>query len=101
VAVDFEITETREAGYIRLTLRGDLDRSTSQILESRLRDLERAPLTVRLNLAQVEFADSGLSILIRAATRARESGRTYSPRLPSTRCGMRARASDSCTAWVA
>ena len=72
---DFEIHETRETDWLRLTLTGELDIGSTPILENRLTSFRVKKTAVMLDLSQLEFIDStGLHLLIRALGDARIDG---------------------------
>lgn len=66
-----------EADGIRLVVRGDVDMTTGDRLESELLRAEREqPGTLTLDLTAVDFFDStGLQLLLDADVRAHEEGR--------------------------
>jgi anti-anti-sigma factor len=71
----FEVEEAEAAGQIRLSLRGELDRASTRVLEDRLTSLRAKKRSVRLDLSKLEFIDStGLHLLIRAMADARTDG---------------------------
>jgi anti-anti-sigma factor len=62
-------------GWLRLTLRGELDLSVAETLSARLDELKAAGHPVRLDLSEVTFIDSsGLQALLLALTDARWTG---------------------------
>ena len=62
-------------GTLSLTLIGELDRTSCDEVEARLRGLEDAPGDVRLDLSQLEFLDSaGVRGLLRGLEGARRHG---------------------------
>lgn len=64
----FRIEETVEpSGAVRLSLFGELDLATKQILQQRLWELKSRGARVRIDLSQLEFIDaSGLTVLLNA-----------------------------------
>jgi anti-sigma B factor antagonist/stage II sporulation protein AA (anti-sigma F factor antagonist) len=71
----FEIRESRRDGWLRLSLTGELDRSSSRLLEERLASLRVTRSPVRLDLSQLDFIDStGIHLLIRTVGDARIKG---------------------------
>jgi anti-anti-sigma factor len=74
---DFDIKQTRDGSWIRLSLSGDLDFTSAQTLEARLEGLRAEGNPVKLDLSEIEFLDSsGLMLLSRAIRKAREAGWT-------------------------
>ena len=62
----FEIYETHDNGWHRLSLTGELDMGSAPMLEDRLARLRATRSPVRLNLSQLEFIDStGIHLLVR------------------------------------
>lgn len=71
----FEIREAQVDGELRLSLRGELDFASTQLLEDRITRLRAKRRPVRLDLSKLEFIDStGLRLLIRAVGDARTNG---------------------------
>jgi anti-anti-sigma factor len=72
-----ELETAQDGARVRLVLRGELDISSSQLLEDALDKLEAAePSVLVLDLRDLEFMDStGLRTLVSADQRAREGGR--------------------------
>lgn len=71
----FEILENRDAGGLRLSLKGELDFASTRVLDDRLTRLRAKKKAVRLDLSNLEFIDStGLHLLIRALGDARSNG---------------------------
>lgn len=70
-----DITEVRDAGWVRLTLVGDLDVASVPLLWNRLEQLRAERASVRLDLSKLEFMDSsGLHAMIQASNDARRDG---------------------------
>lgn len=68
----FEIHESHEDDWLRLSLVGELDRFSTPALEERLARLRVAKSPVRLNLSKLEFIDStGIHLLIQTIGDAR------------------------------
>jgi anti-anti-sigma factor len=66
-SVRFEIRESIESGWLRLTLFGELELSCASGLEARLGELRAENRSVVLDLSKLEFMDStGLAIMTRA-----------------------------------
>lgn len=56
----FEVRQSVDPdGYVRLSLRGELDHASSDGLLGRLAELKRSGEPVRLDLSGLEFIDSG------------------------------------------
>jgi anti-anti-sigma factor len=71
----FNIHESRVDGCLRLTLTGELDSASTQVLEDRLTRLRAVKSPVRLDLSRLQFIDStGLHLLIRTVGDARIKG---------------------------
>jgi anti-anti-sigma factor len=71
----FEIRESRNDGWLRLSLTGELDRFSSRTLEDRLASLRATRSPVRLDLSQLDFIDStGIHLLIQTVGDARMKG---------------------------
>jgi anti-sigma B factor antagonist len=71
----FEIRESLESGWLRLTLLGEMDMSTASELETRLGVLQAERRSVVMDLSRLEFMDStGLSIMTRAINASRSDG---------------------------
>lgn len=69
---NFQIHESRMNGRIRLSLTGELDLSTTPLLEDRLTRLRVRKAPVSLDLSRLNFVDStGLGLLIRTVGDAR------------------------------
>jgi anti-sigma B factor antagonist len=67
-----EIEETREGGWTRLALNGELDIATARRLRERVRQLKDAGSHVRLDLSRLEFIDSaGAHVLAEALAESR------------------------------
>lgn len=68
----FEIAESRQDGWLRLSLSGELDRLSSRQLEARLASLRVTRSPVRLDLSHLDFIDStGIHLLIQTIGDAR------------------------------
>ena len=68
----FEIHESHVDGSLRLSLTGELDLSSTRVLEDRLARLRALRTPVRLDLSRLEFIDStGIHLLIRTVGDAR------------------------------
>jgi anti-anti-sigma factor len=71
-APHFHIDERREGESTRLTLTGELDLASVEMLKNRLAQLEERRQAVRLDLSQLEFIDSvGLHLLLKTVQNAR------------------------------
>jgi anti-anti-sigma factor len=71
----FEIRESLESGWLRVTLLGELDMSAGPELEERLHELQADCQAVLMDLSQLGFMDStGLTIMIQAIQAARKDG---------------------------
>lgn len=73
----FSIGFTRDGGTVVVRVAGDLDAATAPLLRGALRDVIEAQgnLYLKLDLTDMAFLDStGLSVLVEAARRLRESG---------------------------
>ena len=69
---NFQISESRTDGSVRLSLTGELDFAVAPLLDDRLTRLRISKAPVSLDLSHLEFVDStGLRLLIRAAADAR------------------------------
>lgn len=74
-SAEFEIRESFEGGWLRLTLLGEMDMSTSPYLEARLKKLQAEGRSVLLDLSQLSFMDStGLAIMTTAINASRSNG---------------------------
>jgi anti-anti-sigma factor len=72
---EFEIRESLESRWLRLTLLGELDMSVGRQLEGRLRELQVEQRSVLIDLSRLDFMDStGLAIMIRAINASRSNG---------------------------
>ncbi|HTX30201.1 MAG TPA: STAS domain-containing protein [Solirubrobacteraceae bacterium] len=68
----FEIQESRQDGWLCLSLSGELDRAAAMILEGRLASLRVPRSPVRLDLSHLDFIDSsGIRLLIQTIGEAR------------------------------
>ena len=71
----FDIQESREGDYLRLSLTGELDLGSVSVLEDRLASLRALKSPVRLDLSHLEFIDStGLHLLVRTVGDAQIKG---------------------------
>ena len=69
---NFEIQESRTDGRLRLSLTGELDFASVQMLDERLTSLRATRSPVSLDLSRLEFVDStGIRLLIRTIGDAR------------------------------
>jgi anti-anti-sigma factor len=75
----FDVSVERVNGRVVLRAHGELDLSTAPTLEHALDSLDGGPSDGLLDMTEVSFMDSsGLRLLIVAAERARDEGRTFS-----------------------
>lgn len=73
-----ELMEVREAGKVRVRLRGELDLAGAPAVSESLRRLRERGETVLLDLDELEFIDvSGLRIVMAAAEDARRDGWSF------------------------
>jgi anti-anti-sigma factor len=73
-----EITEVRDAGRVRVRLRGELDMAGAPTVNDRLRRLRERDEPVLLDLDELSFIDmSGLRALLAAAEEASRDGRSF------------------------
>lgn len=73
-----DIIEVRDAGSVRIRLRGELDLAGAPILSERLRGLYERGEPVVLDLDELEFIDmSGLRVLLAASKEARRDGWSF------------------------
>jgi anti-sigma B factor antagonist len=73
-----EITEVRDAGRVRLRLRGELDLAGAPAVRDRLRRLREGGEPVLLDLDELEFIDmSGLRVLLTASGEASRDGWSF------------------------
>jgi anti-sigma B factor antagonist len=73
--VYLEIAESRESGWVRLRLIGDLDVGSFPELEKRLRELGAAKQRVRVDLSGLDFIDSsGIRLLLHSLVDSRRDG---------------------------
>jgi anti-anti-sigma factor len=71
----FQIAESREDGWVRLSLTGELDRFSTRELEARLASLRATRSPTRLDLSRLDFIDStGIHLLIQTVGDARMKG---------------------------
>ena len=71
----FDIRESRDGDYLRLSLTGELDLGTVPRLEDRLATLRALKSPVSLDLSRLEFIDStGLHLLVRTVGDAQIKG---------------------------
>ena len=83
-----EITELREAGRVRVRLRGELDLATAPTLAERLGELRKRRKDVLLDLDELDFIDmSGLRVALLAAQESARDGWAFSatPGSPAVR----------------
>jgi anti-anti-sigma factor len=74
----FEVTDYREAGRVRVRLRGELDLATAEVVADRLRALAERRDVVLLDLDEVSFIDaSGVRVVLAAAAAARNDGWSF------------------------
>ena len=72
---DLAIEESHSGVVVRLSLTGELDLGSAQLLEDRLARLRVAKSPVRLDLSRLEFIDStGLHLLVRTVGDAQIKG---------------------------
>jgi anti-anti-sigma factor len=70
-----EVTEVREAGRVRVLLRGELDLAGAPTVTERLHSLRERREPVLLDLDELEFMDmSGLRTVMKAAAEASGDG---------------------------
>jgi anti-sigma B factor antagonist len=73
-----EVIEVRDAGRVRVRLRGELDLAGAPTLSERLRGLHERGEPVLLDLDELEFIDmSGLRALLAAAEEASNDGWSF------------------------
>jgi anti-anti-sigma factor len=73
-----EITEVRDAGRVRVRLRGELDLAGAPTVSDRLRRLRERDEPVLLDLDELAFIDmSGLRVLLAAAEEASRDGWSF------------------------
>ena len=73
-----DITEVRDAGRVRMRLRGELDLASAPTLSDRLRSLREGGEPVVLDLDELEFIDmSGLRVLLAASDEASQDGWSF------------------------
>ena len=80
----FTVETQRSDGFVRVTIRGELDMETGPRAEEIIRGAEAGcPAKLVLDLREVSFFDStGLQLVLDADVRAREEGRVFSSRSP-------------------
>jgi anti-anti-sigma factor len=80
------VEPTQRTGHVRLTLVGDLDRSSVPLLERWLARVEpERPRIIDLELSRLEFIDAGgMRAILHAARRAQEEGRQLTVSNPSS-----------------
>jgi anti-sigma B factor antagonist len=72
-----QIGSRREAGRVILTLEGELDLATADLLERAMNGLEHEPMVV-LDLERLQFVDStGLRAVLAALERCRKHGQEF------------------------
>ena len=70
-----DVFEVREAGRVRVRLRGELDLASAPMVSDRLRGLRERGEAVLLDLDELEFIDmSGLRMVLRAAKESSRDG---------------------------
>jgi anti-sigma B factor antagonist len=81
----FSVTVANEGDTVRISLKGELDMASVDGVRRALEDAEALPVRlVALDLSELTFVDStGLEVFLRAARRARESGRRLVVARPS------------------
>jgi anti-anti-sigma factor len=73
-----EITEVRDAGRVRVRIRGELDMAGAPTVSDRLRRLRARNEPVLLDLDELAFIDmSGLRVLLAAAEEASHDGWSF------------------------
>jgi anti-anti-sigma factor len=73
-----EVVETRDAGRVRVQLRGELDMATAPAVADRLRDLGARGEPLLLDLDELTFFDaSGIRLVLTAAHDAARDGRVF------------------------
>jgi anti-sigma B factor antagonist len=73
-----EVIEVRDAGWVRVRLRGELDLAGAPTVSERLRGLRERGEPVLLDLDELEFIDmSGLRVLVAAAQEASRDGWSF------------------------
>ncbi len=74
----FEIHESKNAEWLRLTLTGELDRFSTPLLEDRLASLRGTRSPVTLDLSRLQFIDStGIHLLVQTIGDARMKGWSF------------------------
>jgi anti-anti-sigma factor len=77
--VEFEIEERRAGDTVVLTLRGELDLASIELVEARLGELRAAGEPALLDLDELDFMDSsGLRLVLNAAEASDASGWPFS-----------------------
>lgn len=70
-----EVVETRDAGAVRVRLRGELDLATSPLVQGRLGELGACREPTLLDLEELTFIDaSGIGLVVTAAQAAARDG---------------------------
>lgn len=80
------VEPTERPGHVRLTVVGDLDRSSVPLLERWLAHFEpQRPRIIDLELSRLDFIDAGgMRAILHAARRAQEDGRQLTVSNPSS-----------------
>jgi anti-sigma B factor antagonist len=77
--IEFEIEERRAGDTVVLTLRGELDLASIELVEARLGELRAAGEPALLDLDELDFMDSsGLRLVLNAAEASDASGWPFS-----------------------
>ncbi len=77
--LEFSIEERRYDGTVVLTLRGDLDLASADVVNARLDELRAAGTPALLDLDELDFMDSsGLRLVLDAAEASDKSGWEFS-----------------------
>ncbi|MFL5823454.1 MAG: STAS domain-containing protein [Solirubrobacteraceae bacterium] len=72
---EFEIRESQEGGWLRLTLVGELDMASAPVLKERLGQLRREGHDVLMDLSRLAFMDStGLEVVIQSINASSREG---------------------------
>jgi anti-anti-sigma factor len=77
--VEFSIEERRHDGTVVLTLRGDLDLASAEVVGARLEELRAAGQPALLDIDELDFMDSsGLRLVLDAAEASDKTGWGFS-----------------------
>jgi anti-sigma B factor antagonist len=77
--VEFSIEERRHDGTVVLTLRGDLDLASADVVRARLDELREAGEPALLDIDELDFMDSsGLRLVLDAAAASDKTGWGFS-----------------------